>query len=103
MSYTAEFGEGLVNEDEGDKDGEDLLGEAGDEAHQEAALYRYHQHDDDNEPHPDPHSTYDVLDVPRLTELAENVTHTKCFIQKTVHDGVPFLAALFKLCLNGSL
>lgn len=77
MSYTAEFGEGLVNEDEGDKDGEDLLGEAGDEAHQEAALYRYHQHDDDNEPHPDPHSTYDVLDVPRLTELAENVTHTQ--------------------------
>lgn len=69
--YTAEFGEGLINEDEGDEEGEDLLGEAGDKAHQEAALDCHNQHDNDDEPHADPHSTYDVLNVLRLTELGK--------------------------------
>lgn len=48
------------------------MGEAGDEAHQEAALHCHDQHNDDNEPHANPHPTYDVLDILRLTELREH-------------------------------
>lgn len=36
--YPAELDEGLADEDERDEEGEDLLGEAGDEADQETAL-----------------------------------------------------------------
>ena len=46
-AHLDELGEGLVDEDEGDEEGEDLLGEGRDVAHQEAALGRHHdQHDE---------------------------------------------------------
>lgn len=67
--YPAELGKGFVDEDEGDEDGEDFLGEAGDEAHQEAALARHNQHHDDDQPHSHPHSAHDVLEALRLAEL----------------------------------
>ena len=35
--------EGLIDEDEGDEEGEDLLGESGDKADQEAPLQSHHE------------------------------------------------------------
>lgn len=67
--YLAKLGKSLIDEDEGDEDGEDLLSEAGNEAHQEASLHGNNRHDDDHQPRPNPHSAYDVLDALRLTEL----------------------------------
>lgn len=36
--YLFKFSKGLIDEDDGDEDGEDLLSEAGDEANQEASF-----------------------------------------------------------------
>ena len=69
-----EFAEGLVDEDEGDEDGEDLLGEAGDEAHQKAALHGHDDHHDDHQPHAHPDAAHDVLDILGLAELEWNKT-----------------------------
>lgn len=55
--YPAELYEGLADEDEGDEEGEDLLGKPGDEADQKTAFECHcHNHDDD-EPKPDPDTT----------------------------------------------
>lgn len=67
--YPAKLGKGFVDEDEGDEDGEDFLGEARDEANQEAPLARYNQHHNDDQPHSHPYSTHDVLEALRLAEL----------------------------------
>ena len=78
-AHLGQLGEGLVDEDEGDEEGEDLLCEAGDEAHQEAALKGHHHDHYDNKPEPNPDSTSEVLHVVSLAELeAQNMlTHTK--------------------------
>lgn len=70
MVYPAELGKCFVDEDEGDENGEDFLGEARDEANQEAPLTRYNQHHNDNQPHSHPYSTHDVLEALRLAELS---------------------------------
>lgn len=67
--HPAKFGKGLVDEDEGDEDGEDLLSEAGNEADQEASFKGNNDHNNDHQPSTNPHSAYDVLNVLRLTEL----------------------------------
>lgn len=67
--YPPQLGKRLIDEDDGDEDGEDLLGEARDEAHQEAALKGHNGHHDDDQPHSDPHPSNNVLNVLRLTEL----------------------------------
>ena len=67
-----EFAEGLVDEDEGDEDGEDLLGEAGDVAHQEAALHGHNDEHDDHQPHAHPDTAHDVFDALGLAELEWN-------------------------------
>lgn len=67
--YPAKLDEGLADEDEGDEEGEDLLGEAGDEADQEAAFEGHRDDDDDDEPEPDPDSASEVLDPVGFTEL----------------------------------
>lgn len=69
MVYPPQLGKGFVDEDDGDEDGEYLLGEAGDEAHQETALTCHNDHDDDDQPHADPHSPHYVLNVLGLAEL----------------------------------
>lgn len=61
--------EGLVDENERDEDGEDLLSEAGDESDQEAAFQRHDEDDDHNQPHPHPDPAHNVLDVLGLAEL----------------------------------
>ena len=69
MFYPPQFGKGFINEDDGDEDGKDLLGEAGDEAHHEAALTGHNDHHNDDQPHSNPHSPNNVLNVLRLAEL----------------------------------
>lgn len=69
--YPAQLGEGLVDEDEGDEDGEDLLREARDEPDQEAALRCDYQHNDDHQPHANPHPAHNVLNALGLAELWE--------------------------------
>ena len=71
MVYPAQLGEGFIDEDEGNEDGKDLLGEAGEESHQEAGLTRYDNHHDDYQPHANPHSAHNVLNVLGLAELNE--------------------------------
>ena len=73
--YPDKLGEGLIDEDKGDEDGEDLLGETRDEADQEAALRRHDHHHDDDEPHAHPHSPHDVLNFLSLTELQDKQTY----------------------------
>ena len=67
--YLAQLGEGFIDEDEGNEDGKDLLGEAGEESHQEAALKCHDDHHDDYQPHANPHSAHNVLNILGLTEL----------------------------------
>ena len=69
--YLNELWKSLVDEDEGDEEGEDLLGEGGDVANHEAALRCHDDQDDEDEPEPDPHPTGQVLVVVGLTELRE--------------------------------
>lgn len=64
-----QLGEGLIDEDEGNEESENLLGKGRDVADEEAALRRHHHQDDCNEPETNPHPTGQVLKVVRLTEL----------------------------------
>lgn len=68
-NYLDQFWEGLVDENERDEEGEDLLGETWDKSNQEAALKGHHQHHDDDEPKTDPNATCQVLHIIALTEL----------------------------------
>lgn len=61
--YPDKLDEGLADEDEGDEEGEDFLGEAGDEAHQEAAFEGHHGDHDDDEPKANPDAARQVLYV----------------------------------------
>ena len=76
-----QLGEGLVDEDEGDEEGEDLLGEAGDEADQEAALEGHGENHDEYQPEPDPHPRRQVFHLRLLTELDH---HMRRFIHSHV-------------------
>lgn len=68
-TYLDQLHERLIDEDEGDEEGEDLLGVARDEADQEAALEGHHQHHQQNEPKADPHATHEVLQAVPVAEL----------------------------------
>lgn len=68
--YLDELGERLIDEDEGDEESKDLLGEGRDVAHQEAALSCHDHQDDEDEPEADPHTARKVLEVVGLTELS---------------------------------
>lgn len=67
--YPAKLKEGLIDEDEGDEEGEDLLGEAGDKADQEAPFKGHRDDDDDDEPEADPDAARQVLDILGVAEL----------------------------------
>lgn len=71
MFYPPQLGECFIDEDKGDKDGEDFLCEAGDEAHQEAAFKSHDGYHNNDQPHSDPHPAHNVLDLLRLAELNE--------------------------------
>lgn len=60
---------GLVDENERDQDGEDLLGEARDEADEEAPLHRHDDQHDDDQPHAHPDTAHNVLETLGLAEL----------------------------------
>lgn len=67
--YPGELNEGLADEDEGDEEGEDLLGKSGDKADQEAALEGHGDDHNDDEPKPDPDAARQVLHLVRFAEL----------------------------------
>lgn len=69
MLYPPEFGKRFIDEDEGDEDGEDFLGESRNEANQEAALKGYNDHHNNDQPHSDPNSPNNILNVLGLAEL----------------------------------
>lgn len=69
--YPPELGKGFIDEDEGDEDGEDFLGEAGYETHQEASLKCHDDHHNDDQPHSHPHSAHNILNVLGFAELKE--------------------------------
>lgn len=69
--YPPQLGKCFIDEDKGDKNGENFLGESGDEAHQEAAFKSHDDHHNDDQPHSDPHSPHNVLNSLRLAELSE--------------------------------
>lgn len=67
--YLGKLHKGLVDEDEGDEKGEDLLREAGNETHQEASLEGHRNHHDQYQPKPDPYPARQVLHSIGRTEL----------------------------------
>lgn len=99
--YLAELDEGLADEDEGDEEGEDLLGEAGDEADQEASLEGHRADHDDDEPEADPDAARQVLHFVRFAELrgrkeetlsADAVTIQTEMMQKTIVLGLCWIS-----------
>ena len=64
-----QVGESLIDEDEGDEEGEDLLGVAGDESDQKAAFEGHHYQHQQNDPESDPCAAHDILQVVVFTEL----------------------------------
>ena len=82
--YPAELDEGLADEDEGDEEGEDLLGEAGDEADQEASLEGHCDDHDDDEPEADP-------------DAARQVLHVVCFAELWGHKAKEFFSGLISI------
>lgn len=77
MGYLDELGEGLVDEDEGDEEGEDLLGEGRDVPNEEAALGRHHDQHDEHQPEADPHAPSQVLKLIGLAELGRGDKDTQ--------------------------
>lgn len=64
-----EVSKGLIDKDEGNQDGEDLLSETADESDEEAALNSYDDENDDHKPHANPDSPHDVFYSISLAEL----------------------------------
>lgn len=79
-NYLGQLWEGLIDEDERDEDGEDLLSETWDKSDQEAALKGHHHHNDDDEPKTDPNPTCQVLHIIALTEL-EKIRTEEIYLQ----------------------
>lgn len=67
--YLDELGKGLIDEDQGDEEGKNLLCEWRDVADEEAALGRHDHQDNEDEPETDPDPAGQVLVVVGLTEL----------------------------------
>ena len=67
--YPAKLGKCLIDEYEGDEDGEDLLRESRDEPDQEAALHGNYHYDDDHQPGTNPNASHNVFNVLGLAEL----------------------------------
>lgn len=79
-----ELGERLVDENERDEDGEDFLGEAGDEADQEAPFHRHDHDHDHHQPNTHPDSAHDVLQTLGLAELISTEQKRKHLFRKIV-------------------
>lgn len=106
--YLGKLGKGLVDEDEGDEKGEDLLGEAGNETHQEASLKGHHDHHDNYEPEPDPYPSRQVLHSIGRTELPQIygedqgfpgfLSLTAYYASRMQREAVYISGALCKVC-----
>lgn len=68
-THLDEFGESLVDENEGDQEGEDLLSKTGNEADQDASLKGHGDKNNQHQPEPDPDTARQVLDVVIFAEL----------------------------------
>lgn len=69
LTHLNQLVEGLVDEDEGDEEGKDLLGETGDKTHQEAPLQGHHEQCQKHQPEANPHTAHKVLQVVAVAEL----------------------------------
>ena len=69
-----QFGEGLVDEDEGDEEGEDLLSETGHETNQDASLEGHSEDNDQHQPETNPHPARQILDPVDSAELHKHTT-----------------------------
>jgi len=68
-TYLDQLGKGLIDKNERDQNGEDLLGEARDETNKEAPLHCHNHHHNDDQPHAHPDTAHNVLKAIRLAEL----------------------------------
>lgn len=85
MTHLDQFGEGLVDEDEGDEEGEDLLSETGHETNQDASLEGHSEDNDQHQPETDPHPARQILDPVVSAELHKHTPH----LYKTTHEHTP--------------
>ena len=82
--HLAQFREGLVDEDEGDEEGEDLLGEARDEADQEATFKGHYYDHYEHQPEANPHPARQVLYMVGIAELQYRTTRQLWIMFKKV-------------------
>lgn len=67
--YLDQFGEGFIDENEGNEEGENLLSKAGDEANQDASLKGHGKENNEHQPETDPHPACQILDPIVFTKL----------------------------------
>lgn len=68
-SYLEQLVEGLIDEDEGNKDGENFLRKTWDKADKEASFEGHGGHHDDNKPNANPHAGHQVFQTICRAEL----------------------------------
>lgn len=94
-NYLDQFWEGLVDEDERDEDGEDLLGEARHKSHQEAPFKGHRENYNDDQPNSNPCASCQKLDFIGPAELQTHwfmVTFRfSCYIIPVKHFTVEFV------------
>jgi len=88
--YPAEFCKGLVDEDEGDKDGEDLLGEACHKSHQKAPFKGHRENYNDDQPNSNPCTSCQKLDFIGPAELKNTWIHGHIQIFLLYHSSETF-------------
>lgn len=81
--YLEQLVKGFIDENQGDEDGEDLLGKTRDEADEETSLCRDDNQHNDDQPHSNPYTTHNVLVALRLTELTDKQTNRTAFYEPT--------------------
>lgn len=68
-SHLGYIGKRLIDENEWDQEGKDLLCESGDEANQEASFAGHNNNNNQDNPQSNPHTTHDVFNALAFTEL----------------------------------
>lgn len=74
--YLVKLVKSFIDENDGDEDGEDLLGKTRDEADEETSLCCYHNQHNDDQPHSNPYTTHNVVELIRMRELTDGQTQT---------------------------
>lgn len=75
-TYLDQLGEGLIDKNERDQEGEDLLCEAWNKANEYASLEGHGKDNDEHQPETDPCPTRQILDPINFTKLHRNKEET---------------------------